>query len=140
MTRIHRRRTELRHVGGWIAFALVGVASIGATVFGGGARAEHTAALTRPTLETLLQQRDANPPESAVTPESEEELRARFEELRSRRVDIEGALPAALRTPRSRRPELRELGHDLDEDFRAQVGSVDLSRGDPDRVAGEARR
>jgi len=140
MARVHGRRKGLRGNRGRIAFVLLGVAAVGGIVFGGGAEAERVAALTHPTLETLLEEREAFRPDAAVTPESADDLRARFEELRNRRVDIEGALPPTLRTPRSRRPELRRLDNELAKEIHAQVDSVDLGRGDPDRVKIEALR
>lgn len=140
MARVHGRRMGPRGTRGRIAFVLLGVAAVGGAVLGGGAEAERTAALTHPTLETLLEEREAFPPDAAVTPASANDLRARFEELRNRRVDIEGALPPTLRTPRSRRPELRRLDNELAKEIHAQVDSVDLGRGDPDRVRIEALR
>ena len=132
------RRSSVR----WrIAVALSGVVAVAVFAHGGGAPDALSAAVTPPTLESLLQQRDSIPRDAGATPASVDELRARYEELRSRRVDIEGALPPALRTPRSRRPELRDLGGALAAELGAKGARfVDSSRDNPDRVRFEVAR
>ncbi len=140
MTHSHRRKVRLRRARWRIALVLACVFATAVFVIGGGARAERTAAVTPETLESLLRQREVRQPGIIATPVSAEELRGRFEELRSRRVDIEGALPPALRTPRSRRPELRQLGRQLPVDIGEQSRSVDSRSGNPDLVKIESAR
>lgn len=136
--RYARRNT----IGRWpLAVALAAAAALALTLAGDGASAERTAAVSAPTLESLLQQRDGATRGAVATPPSVEDLRARYEELRARRADIEGSLPPALRTPPARRPELREVRAPVDANIVLQrIGAVDAGTGDADGVGYEAAR
>lgn len=132
----HLRRRKL--VRRRVAIAVAASAAAAIAIGGGGASAERTAAAVGPTLESLLQQREVGSPDARVTPVAVEDLRARYEELRAQRADIDGSLPVVLRTPQARRPELREPPKVADGFGIERVQSVDISRGNPDRIRLEA--
>lgn len=133
MGHVARRRAARRRWANRWRLALLAVVVIGgAFAVGGGAHADRQAAVRPPTLESLLERREAleRPPAPAPAPER---LRERYEELRRRRAEIEGDLPPALPTPRSRRPDLRAPARDVP--GRRAVKAVDGGDTNPDRIA-----
>jgi hypothetical protein len=117
--------------------ALVGLATAAALALGGGARAARTEATAPPSLETLLRQRKDLIP-APLTRSSVDQVRARHGALEQRRADIEGNLPPAFRTPRSRRPRLRRPKQDLAGREGALEFDVDASN--PDRLVSGVNR
>ncbi len=120
-----------------IAMALAGLATAAAFAFGGGARAARTQASATPSMESLLRQREQLVP-PAPARVSADQVRAHHATLEQRRADIEGNLPPALRTPRSRRPRLRRPKHDLA--GREGARGFDVDSDNPDRLVSEVSR
>jgi hypothetical protein len=138
MGRNRRGGGRQRHWPRKLRTALVAALGVGiAFALGGGARADRTAAASAPSLESLLERRKALE-RPAPPPPAPESLQGRHDELRRRRAEIEGNLPPALRTPRSRRPELREPPRDLA--GRRAVVAFDGAGDNPDRVAFQVPR
>ena len=131
-------RSRSRSTRGHLALALAGLATAAALGLSGGARAARNATPEAPSLEAFLRQREGLAPAATPASAAAEQVRSHHQALEQRRADIQGNLPPALRTPRSRRPRLRRPNHDL-AGRDAAVG-FDADPDNPDRLVSEVKR
>lgn len=115
---------------------VVALATTGGLALGSGAWAERLAALSHPSLQELLGERDRHGGGEHAAP-PRQQLRDRYESLRQRRLRIEDELAPAVRPGLWRRPALPSPP--LDVPIGRPARAVDLDPAGPDGVLRGAR-